>query len=494
MKKYIGLLAVALMSSLLTIGGFYYVTRNDAPAQRAAVASPAPRPVFRFTNARATPASFGSAGEGGDMTFVSAASKTVDAVVHINNYSSEDQGSGNPLFDLLYGRVHGAMEPRKSSSGSGVIISADGYIVTNNHVIKGASKVEVTLNNEQTYEAKLVGKDENTDIALLKVKAKGLPFLTLSNSDNLAVGQWVLAVGNPFNLTSTVTAGIISAKGRNINLLSRNGAKNPIESFIQTDAVVNPGNSGGALVNLHGDLIGINSAISSHTGVYEGYSFAIPSNLVKKVVEDILQYGSVRRAFLGLVPIDLKPETIQAFNRQHPGYAIRTQPQDGVYILRLSPRGGAIESGLKVGDVVKQIDGKKIQNTAELRAYIGGKRPGSNVKVRVKRNGKMRTYTVKLTNTRGGTKVLSDAALGIQRIEGAKLRALSNREKWHYGLRSGVYVISVGPGKMAKAGVNAGEVITKINGIPVNKPQDIKRIIQSKPAQVIIKTYDTRGY
>ncbi len=481
MKKYIGFFAIAITSSLLTVGGVYYVAQSRSKDQIGVTKSPE-KSIFQLTHAFPKAAASTYPNKGEPMDFVSAAEKTVNAVVHVDNYSSEPTGSGNPLFDLLYGMSNRSSKPEKVGTGSGVIISGDGYIVTNNHVIAGASQVKVTRNDQKTYTARLIGKDPDTDIALLKVEAKDLPFLSLSNSDDVRVGEWVLAVGNPFNLSSTVTAGIVSAKGRSIDILRRNGAVNPIESFIQTDAAVNFGNSGGALVNRHGDLIGINSAISTHTGVYEGYSFAIPANLVKKVVEDLLRYGSVRRAFLGISPMDLTAGSIQSYNHRYPEAPIRVKPQDGVYIYQLTDGGAAVKSGLQAGDIIKKLDDRKIENKAELMGYIGSKYPGDRVRVTVRRNGKTEIYKVKLTD------------MGIQTIAGAKLQALDSRTKRRYGLSAGVRVLEVGPGKMAAAGVKAGEAITHINGIPVNTPEDIEKIIDSNPQQIMIKTYDLNRY
>ncbi|MEH0007645.1 MAG: trypsin-like peptidase domain-containing protein [Flavobacteriales bacterium] len=489
MKGYIRLFTVAIISSLLTAGGMYYIAQSRFDNDLSLQETPK-KPILPPTHSVPKAVAFVHPNEGDQMGFVSAAKKTVDAVVHVENYSSEPMESGNPLFDLLYGMSNRSSKPQKVSSGSGVIITEDGYIVTNNHVIQGASQVKVTLNDQKTYAARLIGTDPNTDIALLKVEAKGLPFLTLSNSDDVRVGEWVLAVGNPFNLSSTVTAGIVSAKGRSINILKRNGAEYPIESFIQTDAVVNAGNSGGALVNCRGDLIGINSAISTHTGFYEGYSFAIPANLVSKVVKDMLEYGSVKRAFLGITPMDLTLASIRYHNSENPRNTIQVKPQDGVYIAGLTDGGAARESGLRVGDIIKKLNGKKIENSAALVGYIGSKRPGTTVRVTVNRSGKTKTYNVKLRDIIGKTTMLSDTDLGIKTIAGAKLKALDAQTKRRYGLPAGILVLEVGPGIMAEAGITAGEVITYINGIPVNATEDVKKIIDKRPHQIVFKTYD----
>ena len=313
--------------------------------------------------------------EGG---FTEAAEKSVNSVVHVRTAVESQYQPSSPL-EFFFGRPQGSQPRLQLGSGSGVIVSKEGYIVTNNHVVENAQEVKVTLNNNKEYDAKVIGADPTTDIALLKVDAEDLPFLTFSNSDNVRLGEWVLAVGNPFNLTSTVTAGIVSAKSRNIGVINDRAA---IESFIQTDAAVNPGNSGGALVNTRGELIGINSAISTHTGSFEGYSFAIPSNIVRKVVEDLLEFGTVQRAFIGVNISDITPRIASELD---------LEVSNGVYVGGVTENGAAENAGIQTGDVIMAIDGQRVTKSSELQEIIGRKRPGDQVKIDLDRNGKRGT-------------------------------------------------------------------------------------------------------
>jgi len=328
------------------------------------------------------------------MDFTEAAEKSIHAVVHVTSkYNLENDDSySNPIYEWLFGEVQ--RQP-SVSFGSGVIISEDGYIVTNNHVVEESDEIQIVLNDKRTYSAKILGKDPSTDLALLKVDAENLPFISYGNSDALKVGEWVLAVGNPFNLTSTVTAGIVSAKARNINIL-RGRSKYPIESYIQTDAAVNPGNSGGALVNLKGELIGINSAIISPSGSYSGYSFAIPINLVKKVVADFIKYGEVQRAVLGVEIRDVDSE-IANDNK--------LDKIEGVYIMTVN-EGAAKEAGIKQGDLVLEVNNVKVNSTAELTEQIGKYRPGETIFVTIKRDNKRKQFEVLLRNMHGSTKIV----------------------------------------------------------------------------------------
>lgn len=323
---------------------------------------------------------------GNGPNLVSAASKSVDAVVHIRTISTK---SGryfyNPINDYFFGKPY-QKGPDKtlSGSGSGVIISSDGYIATNYHVVKGADKVEITLNDKRIIEAKIIGSDPNTDLALLKIEESDLHAISYANSDNLQIGEWVLAVGNPFNLTSTVTAGIVSAKGRNINLLKEQYA---IESFIQTDAAVNPGNSGGALVNEHGELVGINTAIASNTGSYTGYSFAIPVNVVKKVMNDLRQYGTVQRALLGIQIQEINGNLQDKMN---------LNTLNGVYISRVFDHSAASEAQLRTGDVITHVNGKKINSMNHLQECLSQFGPGDKIDMVYLREGKVRSTAVQL--------------------------------------------------------------------------------------------------
>lgn len=441
--------------------------------------------------------------------FVKASKMTVPAVVTIKNYQNRasSRASEQDLFDFFFGDPLGgkgqqrqkqqqAPENMPSGLGSGVIISPDGYIISNNHVVAGANKLEVVLSNKKSYIATLVGTDPNTDISLLKIEEKGLPYLNFANSDNIEVGQWVLAVGNPLGLNSTVTAGIISAKGRGIGILSGQGkATNPIESFIQTDAAINPGNSGGALVNVNGDLIGINSAISSTNGYYQGYGFAVPANLARKIIEDIKKFGIVQRGFLGVNSLDLSNDQQVAFYNQEKKTNIK--PGSGVYIIGLPDNSGAQDAGMKIGDIITKIDGVNITDFADLSVAIGSKRPGDKVQVTYTRNGKETTSTVTLRDQKGGTSARTKADLSVTEKIGAEFQSLDDRTKAYYGLSSGVVAKNVVEGsEIAKAGIVDGYIITEINGKPVNSQKDVENLLNKFTGTGQIKYMDDygRGY
>ena len=367
MRKNISLLGIAILGGIITLGGYKLFFDGPVIVERS---GPENSSIVKtnYTSSNTDSNSF----EISSIDFTLAAEKSLNAVVHVKNTTIKTQY--NPLAEFFYGNGSGTRKFEQVGTGSGVIISADGYIVTNNHVIDGANEIEVTLNNKKVFKAELIGTDKNDDIALLKIKTDTeLPFITFANSDNVKVGEWVLAVGNPYNLTSTVTAGIVSAKGRD---LDGNGS---IDSFIQTDAAVNPGNSGGALVNTRGELIGINTAISSRTGSFIGYSFAVPSNITKKVIDDLLEFGNVQEAVLG----------------------IRFSPQEndavlGVKITDIEAGQGAANAGLKKEDIIVKIGEVKITKFADLRGQLSAKRPGDFVEITVNRNGQYLTKNVKL--------------------------------------------------------------------------------------------------
>jgi len=359
--------------------------------------------------------------------------------------------------------------------------------------VAGANKLEVVLSNKKSYIATLVGTDPNTDISLLKIEEKGLPFLNFANSDNIDVGQWVLAVGNPLGLNSTVTAGIISAKGRGIGILGAQGkATNPIESFIQTDAAINPGNSGGALVNVNGDLIGINSAISSTTGYYQGYGFAVPANLARKVVEDIKKFGIVQRGFLGVNSLDLSDQQqVTSYNQNEKA---NLKVGSGVYVRGFSPNSGAQDAGLKAGDVIVKVDQMEITDFADLTISIGSKRPGDKVQVTYLRNGKENVTTVTLKDQNGGTTARSKADLSVTEKIGANFEPLNDRFKTEYGLNSGVVTKNVTEGsEMAKIGVVDDYIVIEINGKPVNSQKDVEKILDKYQGNVQVKFVDNYG-
>ena len=390
------------------------------------------------------------------------------AVVHVRTeyYNT----SNDPLYNFFFGIPNNM--PIMEGTGSGVIISKDGYIVTNNHVIENATDITITLFDKRQFKAKVIGKDPTTDIALLKIDADSLPVLAFGNSDNIKVGEWVLAIGNPFNLTSTVTAGIVSAKARNISILDRRYA---IESFIQTDAAVNPGNSGGALINTKGELIGINTAIASRTGSFIGYSFAVPVNIVKKVVADLIEYGTVQRAYLGVNVVDINKDIAKRYN---------LDSYQGVLLVSVLPDGAAEKAGLKEGDVITAVDGKPVNEVPELLEHIGMHRPGDKVTITYKRDGKEKNITVVLTNEVGNTNVVIKKRADLF---GATFEDLTDVEKSKLGINYGVKVVDVAPGKFLSAGVRPGYIILKINDKPVNNVEEVKQVLSKASSGVFLE-------
>ncbi|MDE6717650.1 MAG: Do family serine endopeptidase [Muribaculaceae bacterium] len=421
-----------------------------------------------------------------ETDFTVAAEKTVNAVVCIKSFTARQQnpygnsGGMDPfggMFDFFFGNPQPRQQPRQqqprnsepvqSGLGSGVIISEDGYIVTNNHVIDGADRLEVLLNDNSTYDAKIIGTDEATDLALLKIDAKGLAPITFGDSETLKVGEWVLAVGNPFGFNSTVTTGIVSAKARS---LGSNSHKSPmtIESFIQTDAALNPGNSGGALVNLKGELVGINSAIYSNTGSYAGFSFAIPTTIVKKVMTDIRQYGTVQRAVLGCSVIDLDAKIAKEKKI--------TATKSGVLIASVSDRSTAKEMGLQEDDVITAIDGVKVDTHAQLVGQVSKFRPGDTISVTYVRDNKTYTKSGVLKNQQGNTSITKKGDFSEL---GCAFMKLSDETKRNLGISQGVQVKGIKNGAFRDAGVKDGFVITDINGSTVNSSDDVERIYNS---------------
>ncbi|MEQ8472686.1 MAG: trypsin-like peptidase domain-containing protein [Marinoscillum sp.] len=410
-----------------------------------------------------------------DVDFVLASERTQSSVVFIQTLSEYEYRTGSWL-DWFF-------EPRSSqqiSSGSGVILSKDGYIVTNNHVIDHADLIKV-VHGKKTYDAKLVGKDPSTDLAILKVEKDNLPSIQFANSDEVNVGQWVLAVGNPFNLTSTVTAGIVSAKGRNINILKD---KFPIESFIQTDAAINPGNSGGALVNTEGELIGINTAILSRTGTYSGYGFAVPSNIVRKVFDDVQKYGEVQKAFTGAEFIDINSELATRMN---------LDDLSGVIIANVQSEGAAAKSKLEKGDVIRSIDGKPIQSKAYLEEYIGHRYPGDELNLVVERDGKKINKTLTLTNREGTTGIIERNMFTSEWL-GATFESVSKVERDLLGINSGIKVVDYSrSGVFAELGIPEGFIVTNINNTIIESPEELSRILEKIKGRVIIAGIDKRG-
>ncbi|GIL24290.1 MAG: serine protease [Bacteroidota bacterium] len=401
------------------------------------------------------------------INFEAAAKLVTPAVVHVRTIYGGGRFSLNALEQYF--------NPHAQSSGSGVIISDDGYIVTNHHVIENANSIEVVLDNNQRFFAKLVGQDPTTDLALLKIKAHNLPFVKYGNSDNLLTGEWVLAIGNPFELTSTVTAGIVSAKARNIGILGdRNNLQ--VESFIQTDAAVNPGNSGGALVNLKGELIGINSAIATSTGGYDGYSFAIPVSLVKKIMDDLLEFGTVQRGLLGVQINSVTPDLAE--DR-------KLSVVQGVFISRVNKGSAAEASGLESGDVIVAIDKHRVSGVSELQEWVARKRPGQSVLVTYLRNGLEKEVVSVLKNFEGSEEVKERTVR--YEIEGAHFEDLSYSKLNELNLDGGVRVKKIETGKWKTAGVKEDFVITHIDKVAIDNVKDLNRAMEMKKGGVLIE-------
>ncbi|HEX5170305.1 MAG TPA: Do family serine endopeptidase [Cyclobacteriaceae bacterium] len=475
MKRFASFVLAAILGSVITLAAYEWLGKKENVRLDFSSGVPTSKVAFPVDeNGVVVP-----------LDFTATAEKVTPAVVHIRSTQSQSRSAEsqyfNPFRDFFGPEMSPQMEMRPAqSTGSGVIINADGYIVTNNHVVQDADIVEVTLNDNRSFKAEVVGTDPDTDIALIKVNQKGLPNLAFVDSDKAKVGEWVLAVGNPFNLNSTVTAGIVSAKGRNINIIDRRTEQgnSAIESFIQTDAAINPGNSGGALVDLSGGLLGINTAIASPTGAYSGYGFAVPSNIVSKVVEDLLNFGVVQRGWLGVsiqsVNSDLVKEKDLAVN-------------DGAYVSAFADNSAAKDSGLKEGDVVVKIDETPIHSSSALIEYIGRKRPGDKISVTVNRHGKESTYPVTLKNREGKeTAVKLEERTGlaalnitVEDVDSSVLKKLD--------LKNGVKVTSIGSGKVARyTDMREGFIVTKVNDTPVKTAKELNEILKNKKEGEIV--------
>lgn len=440
MKKFANLFFVSLLSGATTLGAYkLFLEHNDSPFHLAV----APENYAKTVGLGAE-----------NVDFTTAAENSVHTVVHVKNVSIYNVPS-NPMLEFFYGYRNGGQQTQVGT-GSGVIISPDGYIVTNNHVVQNATELEVTLNNNKTYKAKLVGTDSKMDIALLKIDAtEKLPYATFGNSDAIKVGEWVLAVGNPYNLTSTVTAGIVSAKARD---LSNQG----IQSFIQTDAAVNPGNSGGALVNTRGELIGINTMISSQTGSYVGYSFAIPSNLARKIVEDLMEYGNVQRGVLGVEGRELNSMASKELG---------VNQTQGFYVTKVYQNSGAEKSGLKKGDVIIQLDQAKVNGYADLTSYVNSKRPNDQLQVMVLRGDEKVTIPVKLTKKE----------LVNYEYNGFELEDLDPADKSRFKLTNGVKIKEITNEKyLDYAEILKGSIILSVDGTRVSSMEQASKLLNSK--------------
>ena len=442
MKRFGNLFLVSLLSGITTLGAYKLLFESDL-AQKKSIVTVAPENYTRTVGLRA---------EGIDFT--EAADKTVHTVVHVKNVSYRT--TTNPMLEFFFGFNGGQQQQQQQiGTGSGVIISEDGYIVTNNHVVKDASEIEITLNNKKTYKAKLIGTDAKMDIAVLKIDAdEKLPYTVFADSDNVKVGEWVLAVGNPYNLTSTVTAGIVSAKARNLDT-------NGIQSFIQTDAAVNPGNSGGALVNTHGELVGINTMISSQTGSYVGYSFAVPSNITRKIIQDIMEYGNVQRGVLGVEGAELNGAASKELGIK------QTQ---GFYIKKTTKNSGAEKSGLTTGDVIIKLDNQNISTFAELSGYINTKRPDDKVIVTFIRKDK--TMTVPVT--------LSKIDIASTEFKGLELENITGADKKKFRIDYGVKIKDLNNDRLnAYANDLKGGIILSIGNAKVTDIESASKILSN---------------
>ena len=410
--------------------------------------------------------------------FTYAAETSVDAVVYVKVMSTAKVQQPQSLFDYFFG--YGTPQQReKVGSGSGVIIREDGYIVTNNHVIEGADKIQVTLNTNQTYDAVLVGTDPATDVALLKIEAAGLPVIPFGDSDKLRLGEWVIAIGSPYNLRSTITAGIVSAKGRSIPNTS---GEFRIESFIQTDAAVNPGNSGGALVDKNGNLVGINTAIISQTGSYAGYSFAVPSNMVKKIVGDLIDFGSVKRAVLGITMQEITDKIAED---------LKLSARNGVYIVEVLKGGAADKAGIKSGDILLSIDSVKITNSASVQETVSKYSPDDVAEVVVLRGGKEKSFEV--TFMGAAQENGAEANDGSVAFYGSYIKEASKEKLQSLGLKAGVEIVELGQGKLMEAGATEGFIILYVNDQPVRTPQDVIDMVRKSKRAVFVEGVTPSG-
>ncbi|EFM01958.1 MAG: Do family serine endopeptidase [Hoylesella marshii] len=471
MKKYNKYLlaAMCLLAVVLSAGAFMRAQAAVAPAQ----------PV--------------------DLTY--AAEKALPAVVHIkyvqNSKVKTIDVQSDPFSDFFsdpfgfFGtpnqgggtQKRQVQTPKRQATGSGVIISSDGFIVTNNHVVEGADELTVTLNDNREYSARIIGTDKTTDLALIKIDGRNLPTLPIGDSDKLKVGEWVLAVGNPFNLNSTVTAGIVSAKARSL------GA-NGVESFIQTDAAINSGNSGGALVNTQGELVGINAMLYSQTGSYAGYGFAIPTTIMNKVVADLKQYGTVQRALLGIQGTDVHNYIDQ---QKEQGKEVNLGTNDGIYIAKVDADGAGADAGLAEGDIITTVDGKKVSKMAELQEIMAGKRPGDKITLSYLHNKKTVERTVTLKNAQGNTKVVKTADMDVL---GANFREITDAQKKQLNINYGLEVIKVNNGAFKEAGISRGFIIQRVNDQTMKTLDDLQKTVKEastgkEPVLYIQGTYPT---
>ncbi len=468
MKKYAGFFLMAVLGGLISLGAYSLIQKSGDKIQGV------PQQSTQFQLASLS----GSSPEYPD--FIESANKSIHAVVHIKTQYARKNSMYDNYFnfrDFFGDNGPNVQQGPVQGAGSGVIISSDGYIVTNNHVVQDANKIDVVLNDKRAYEGTIVATDPSTDLAVIKINETGLSFLTYGNSDDLQIGEWVLAVGNPFNLTSTVTAGIVSAKARNINILGTPDGTS-IESFIQTDAAVNPGNSGGALVNTRGELVGINAAIASGTGYYAGYSFAIPANIVKKVVGDLINFREVQRAYLGVSIRDIDSK----FASEQGMKELR-----GVYVAEVNDGSAAKAAGIINGDVITSVNKVPVNSTSELLGQMSLYRPGEKVVVGISRKEADKTFNVTLLNRTGNTSVVKNEIKDITPMLGAKMKVAPGDLLRKLGIDHGVQVTEIGDGLLKDAGIREGYIITEIDKKPIRNIDDVNKILASKNGGVLLE-------
>ncbi|RLD44743.1 MAG: deoxyribonuclease HsdR [Bacteroidetes bacterium] len=470
MKEFIKILSIAIIGGLIVAGFQHYTNNNNELITD-----------NNIKNEVINPAMFQKVSNNSDATYASpdlkvAANKTLHSVVYILTEFTSKSSVYDDYFSIndFFGNKKRSNSVLRAS-GSGVILSSNGYIVTNNHVVQEADKITITLNDKRVYNAKIIGTDPTTDLALLKIDEKELEFVSYGNSDELEVGAWVLAVGNPFNLTSTVTAGIISAKARNINILGTNSA---IESFLQTDAVVNPGNSGGALVDTDGKLVGINAAIASRTGSYIGYSFAIPVSIVKKVVKDLKEFGRVQRAYIGVTIKEVDAKLAKKLNLDQIA---------GVYVESILEKGAAKQSGIEQGDIILKVDNISVNSSSELLERVGLHRPGDKIKLEIIHNQKIKDYDVVLTNTYGETKLDDISDLNNMQRTGAKFEVISSSLKKNLQINYGVQVTSIEVGLFKSAGIRSGFILQTIDKNKVTTVKEVEEALKNTSGGILIE-------
>lgn len=477
MKKLFSTLFVACLGGLVALSTARYFNNQEKSGVNQ-ITNP-----FDHQNVRLT--SYGQNQNSGlNADFTNAAEKSVNAVVHIKTISEQVNNLNyDPFAEWFYGPQKRQQNYSQEGSGSGVIISDDGYIVTNNHVVAGADKIEVILNDRRTYVGELIGTDASTDVALIRIKEKNLPFLNYGNSELVRVGEWALAVGNPFNLESTVTAGIISAKGRS-NILDVN--KRPIESFIQTDAAVNPGNSGGALVNTNGELIGINTAIASNNGAYQGYSFAVPVNIVKKIVSDLVEFGMVQRAYFGVSIRDLDAKFAADKN---------IKLLKGVYVNGVTLGGSAEDAGIQEGDVITKIESSYVGSVSELQEQLSKYRPGDKINIVAMRNNKEMNIGAVLKSLDNTTSLVKKSEVIKRSMSalGADFEEMTNDELAKLRINNGVKIKKLMAGKLLQVGIKEGFIITSIDKKKVSSTSDITNLLENKTGTVLIEGFYPNG-